>query len=76
MGWTVLYIAFGIVALAGGLQGWLVRKTTVIERWMLIIAGLMLVYPVALFDYIGVALIVVSVMLQKARGLTVKPVGG
>ena len=37
--------AVGIVALAGGLQGWLFRKTPVWERWMLIVAGFLLVYP-------------------------------
>ncbi len=60
--------AFGIAALAGGLQGWLLQKTTIIERWGLIIAGLMLVYPAALFDYIGFALVGLVVILQKMRG--------
>ena len=46
--------AIGIAALAGGLQGWLFKRTTWIERWMLIIAGLALVYPSALFDAIGI----------------------
>jgi TRAP transporter 4TM/12TM fusion protein len=59
--------AFGIVALAGGLQGWLLRKTSAIERWMLVIAGLMLVYPAPLFDYIGFALVAVVVLIQKLR---------
>jgi TRAP transporter 4TM/12TM fusion protein len=60
--------AFGIAALAGGLQGWLFAKTNVVERWLLIIAGLMLVYPVALFDYIGFALLLIVVVMQKLRG--------
>jgi len=64
--------AFGIAALAGGLQGWLFRKTTLLERWMLIIAGLMLVYPVGLFDYIGFALVAVVVVLQKLRNVAIK----
>ena len=51
----------GIAALAGGLQGWLLHKTTLIERWMLIVAGIMLVYPAPLFDYIGFALVVAVV---------------
>ncbi len=59
--------AFGIAALAGGLQGWLYRKTTLLERWMLIIAGLMLVYPTPLFDYIGLALVAAVVVLQNVR---------
>ena len=66
--------AIGISALAGGLQGWLFRKTNVLERWMLIAAGLMLVYPAALFDYIGFALVVATVVMQKARGRAL-PVG-
>jgi TRAP transporter 4TM/12TM fusion protein len=68
--------AFGIVALAGGLQGWLFHKTTVLERCLLIIAGIMLVYPAALFDYIGGALIGITVILQKLRGARIKPKAG
>src|SRR5512132_1225839 len=34
----------GIGALAGAMQNWLFRKTTVVERWLLIAAGLALVY--------------------------------
>jgi TRAP transporter 4TM/12TM fusion protein len=68
--------ALGIAALAGGLQGWLFRKTTLIERWLLIIAGLMLVYPAALFDYIGFALVIVVVVTQKVRGGAVVPATG
>jgi len=57
----------GIVALAGGLQGWLFRRTVWVERWMLIIAGLMLVYPRIMFDYIGAALVVAVIVMQKLR---------
>ncbi len=57
----------GIVALAGGLQGWLLRKTTLPERWMLIIAGLALVYPTTFCDILGLVLVSVVVLLQKLR---------
>jgi TRAP transporter 4TM/12TM fusion protein len=57
--------AVGIAALAGGLQGWLIRKTTIPERWMLVIAGLMLVYPTAMFDVIGLGLAIAVVVMQK-----------
>ena len=70
---VTLTAAFGIAALAGGLQGWLLRKTTLLERWMLIIAGLMLVYPAPLFDYIGFALVVAVIILQKVRQVVVAP---
>jgi TRAP transporter 4TM/12TM fusion protein len=59
--------AVGIAALAGGLQGWLFCKTTVPERWMLIIAGLALVYPTTFADILGVVLVAVVVVLQKLR---------
>ncbi len=59
--------AAGIAALAGGLQGWLLCRTNLLERWMLIIAGLMLVYPTELFDVIGLALAMVVVVMQKLR---------
>jgi TRAP-type uncharacterized transport system fused permease subunit len=65
--------AFGIAALAGGMQGWFFKRTTLLERWMLIIAGLMLVYPAPLFDYIGVALIIATVALQKMRRGDARP---
>jgi TRAP transporter 4TM/12TM fusion protein len=57
----------GIVALAGGLQGWLLRKTTQPERWMLIVAGLALVYPTTFSDVLGLVLVTVVVLLQKLR---------
>ena len=59
--------AIGIAALAGGLQGWLLRKTAGWERWLLVIAGVMLVYPRAMFDYIGIALVIVVIASQISR---------
>ncbi|MBK8741121.1 MAG: TRAP transporter fused permease subunit [Betaproteobacteria bacterium] len=59
--------ALGIAALAGGVQGWLLKRTTRIEQWMLIAAGLALVYPTTVSDAIGVALLAVVVILQVLR---------
>src|SRR5437763_3810704 len=56
--------AIGIVALAGGLQGWLFRRTTLYERLMLIAAGFLLVYPTGAADLVGFALVVVVLALQ------------
>jgi TRAP transporter 4TM/12TM fusion protein len=64
---VTLTAAIGIAALAGGLQGWLFRQTSGLERWMLIVAGLMLVYPRAMFDVIGIALVIVVVAMQKLK---------
>ena len=58
---------FGIAALAGGMQGWVFKKTNSLERWLLVIAGLFLVYPRAAFDYIGLALLITVIVMQKLR---------
>ncbi len=57
----------GIAALAGGMQAWLFRRTTRLERWLLIVAGLALVYPKPAFDYFGIALMAVVIVLQLLR---------
>jgi len=59
--------AVGIISLAGGFQGWLFRQTTVVERWMLIVAGIMLVYPKTLFDIAGFSLVAVVLAMQWFR---------
>ena len=59
--------AIGIAALAGGLQGWLFKKANWIERTMLIVAGVLLVYPKALMDIIGIGLFLFVIALQLLR---------
>ncbi len=59
--------AIGIAALAGGFQGWLLRRTTGLEQAMLVVAGLALVYPRPLFDAIGVGLFAIVLVLQYLR---------
>ena len=75
IGLVTLTAAFGIVALAGGLQGWLLRRTTPFERWMLVVAGLMLVYPRAMFDYIGAALVAAVIVMQVLKGRAARGTG-
>jgi TRAP-type uncharacterized transport system fused permease subunit len=64
---VTLTAAAGIAALATGLQGWLFKRTTLAERWMLIAAGFLLVYPRAMFDLVGIALIAAAAALQWMR---------
>jgi len=65
--WTTLTAFFGIAALAGGVENWFLKKTKLYERIMLIVAGLSLVYPIAIYDIIGFGLLVVVIVLQKLR---------
>jgi TRAP transporter 4TM/12TM fusion protein len=64
---VTLTAAAGIVALAGGFQGWLLKRTLLPERLMLIAAGFLLVYPASASDLIGFALLVLVVVSQWIR---------
>lgn len=59
--------AVGIASLAAGFQGWMLVKTTVIERIMFIVAGFALVYPSYVTDVLGFGLVVLAVISQIIR---------
>ncbi|HET7765874.1 MAG TPA: TRAP transporter fused permease subunit [Burkholderiales bacterium] len=59
--------ALGIAALAGGVQGWLFGRTNWIEKWMLIVAGLALVYPTTTADVVGFGCFALVVAMQLLR---------
>jgi TRAP transporter 4TM/12TM fusion protein len=65
--WTTVTAFFGIAALAGGVENWFFKKTTLYERIMLLAAGLLLFYPVALYDIIGFGLMGLVIVSQKLR---------
>lgn len=62
-----LTAGIGVVALAGGLQGWLLMRATVIQRILLLIAGFSLMIPGYVTDIIGVGLISFIIILQKIK---------
>jgi TRAP-type uncharacterized transport system fused permease subunit len=64
---VTLTAAIGIAALAGGFQGWALKRTTFIERWMLLVAGFALVYPGEMADMIGFGLVIAALAKQYFR---------
>ncbi|WP_096697447.1 TRAP transporter fused permease subunit [Polaromonas sp. AER18D-145] len=64
---VTLTAAIGIAALAGGFQGWALKRTTLPERWMLIVAGFALVYPSAVADVTGFGLVIAVLAMQYFR---------
>ena len=56
--------ALGHDAIAGGFQGWALRRASLIERAMLIVAGLALAYPGGTADLVGLVLVLVVLALQ------------
>ena len=65
--WTTFTAFIGIAALAGGVEGWFLKRTTLYERIMLIVGGLALVYPKPLFVVVVFGLIAAVILSQKLR---------
>ena len=59
--------AVGIVALVAGVGGWLWQPTTLPERLLLILGGLVLIYPAEPWGLIGLALFAAAAAAQYAR---------
>jgi TRAP transporter 4TM/12TM fusion protein len=59
--------AVGIMALAGAFQGWLFKRTVLWERLLLLVAGVMLVYPKTLFDVVGFGFVAIVLFMQWFR---------
>ena len=64
---VTLTAAIGVAALAGGFQGWALKRMTELERWMLIVAGFALMYPSGMADLIGFGLVTAALAMQFFR---------
>ena len=64
---VTLTAAIGVAALAGGFQGWALKRMTELERWMLIVAGFALMYPSGMADLIGFGLVTTALAMQFFR---------
>jgi len=63
--WIAFTAIVGIGALAAGVQKWLLRACNQTQRWTLIVCGLLLIYPVPLADWIGLAGLLGLLVWQK-----------
>ena len=54
-------------ALAGGMQGWLITGTPVVERALLMVSGLTMLYPGTVTDLMGFGILVLVVIVQRMR---------
>jgi TRAP transporter 4TM/12TM fusion protein len=62
--WIAVTACVGIVALAAGTQKWLLSACNQLERWTLIVCGLLLVYPAPAADVVGLVGFGVILVLQ------------
>lgn len=66
---VTLTAVIGLAALAAGASGWLLRRTTWLERALLVGAGLLLVYPDTRLDLIAAAVVGTVIILQVTKPL-------
>lgn len=64
---AVITSILGIIALAGGIQGYLLRRTNIIERIALLIAANALIWPGWVTDVIGLLLFVAVLFIQNRK---------
>jgi TRAP-type uncharacterized transport system fused permease subunit len=65
--WTIISAFIGIGLLASGCSGWLIRKSTALERIITIAAALGFVLPYHIGSAGGAVLIGLVVLLQKTH---------
>ena len=66
---VTLTAVIGLAALAAGASGWLLRRTTWLERALLVGAGLLLVYPDTRLDLVAAAVVGTVIILQVMKRL-------
>lgn len=68
----------GMLGVSTGVTGWIYRKTTVIERIMLVVGGIMLIDPNLITDVVGAALIAIPWAIQyiDSKRLSKTPLAG
>jgi TRAP transporter 4TM/12TM fusion protein len=64
VGWSVVSASIGVIALAGGMFGWLLGFASAWQRGLLIVAALCLITPGLVTDSIGFGLLAVVVATQ------------
>src|SRR5690606_33877299 len=60
--------SIGVICLASGLQGWLMTKTSIIQRLLLFVTAFLMIDPTLLTDIIGITLLVLLIIWQKITG--------
>src|SRR5690606_1361277 len=64
--WVVLTAFMGMIAISAGIIGYWYRSINILERLIVLAAGLAMVYPESLSDIIGLIVFVVMFLLQLA----------
>ncbi len=75
--WVCTTALLGIGALAAGAQGWLLKRTSRPERWLLVVGGVLMMFMSTTTDVLGLCCIAAAVAMQFARrGARAGPAAG
>ena len=64
--WIVTSATLGVLILCAGLEGYLKKEIPMLLRGVLVIGGLLLIYPGAITDYIGLGVMALLLVQQFA----------
>jgi TRAP transporter 4TM/12TM fusion protein len=62
--WIIFTALAGVYAISAGIEGWLFRKVNPLVRVLLLISGLLMMYPETITDYIGLAIFAVLALIS------------
>jgi TRAP-type uncharacterized transport system fused permease subunit len=65
--WTIIAAFLGIGMLASGCAGWFLKRSTILERVIIIVGALAFVYPHRLGDVAGFVCLFIVIAMQKLR---------
>ncbi len=72
--WTIIAAFIGIGMLASGCSGWLLKKSNVLERVIIIVGALAFVFPSRIGDVAGFVCLALVIVMQKLRKGGTEPV--
>jgi len=64
---TFISASIGVIMLAGGLIGWFVWKTNIMERLLLVAGAVLLIKPGIYTDIVGLVFLGIVIVMQRAR---------
>lgn len=71
IGLSIMTALIGVITLAAGTIGWLITSPTILERIILIVGGLLTMYPSVWSDCIGIAMIALVFVVQRKREILI-----
>jgi len=73
--WALVTASVGVIALASGVQGYMLKSTNILQRVLLFVAAFGLIKPGLITDTLGISILVLVFLWQKFQRNSVKAEG-